>query len=165
MHDVLHGPQGGVSAAGVCGHYGDSVPVCVCGVREQTVSQTFGSPGSVYRVERGRPAGKFLPVSGFEVQRRMCPTCVYRPDSPLDVNVLEAAVADQHGGFNGYRVCHSSQTACCAGFWQRHKDRFALGQIAQRLGVVVLVESRDRYDEGVNDRLEALMGREQTSRR
>jgi hypothetical protein len=26
--------------------------------------------------------------------------------------------------------------ACCAGFWRRHRDRFTLGQLAQRLGWV-----------------------------
>jgi hypothetical protein len=29
---------------------------------------------------------------------------------------------------------------CCRGFWNRHKDKFALGQIAQRLGWVVFIK-------------------------
>ena len=62
----------------------------------------------------------------------MCRTCIYRPRSPLDLAALEAAVADGYGGFKGHRVCHHSASACCAGFWRRHRDKFAAGQIAQR---------------------------------
>lgn len=76
----------------------------------------------------------------MRVQRKQCATCIYRPDSPLDLKQLEAAVADEHGGFRGHRVCHHSNDACCAGFWARHKDKFQLGQLAQRLGVVQLVD-------------------------
>lgn len=78
--------------------------------------------------------------TGFKVQSRMCATCIYRPDSTLDIKALEAQVADNYGGFDGYRICHHSGTACCYGFWTRHKDKFALGQIAQRLGFVRFVQ-------------------------
>jgi len=44
------------------------------------------------------------------------------------------------GFFSGHRICHHSDTACCAGFFARHKDHFPLGQIAQRLGFVEYVE-------------------------
>lgn len=72
----------------------------------------------------------------FDVQARLCSTCIYRPESPLDLAKLEAEVADPHmrGFFTSYRVCHQSDHACCAGFWVRHKDHFQLGQLAQRLG-------------------------------
>lgn len=76
----------------------------------------------------------------FRVQKTQCETCIYRPDSPLDLAKLEAAVADRHGGFNGHRVCHHSKDACCAGFWARHKNEFAMGQVAQRLGFVEFVD-------------------------
>ena len=76
----------------------------------------------------------------FQVQRHMCRTCIYRPDSPLDVTKLERDVADKHGGYKGHRICHHSADACCRGFWERHKDEFPAGQIAQRLGVVLFVE-------------------------
>lgn len=79
----------------------------------------------------------------FKVQSPACATCIYRPDSPLDIARLEAAIADPHGGFTGHRVCHHSHDACCAGFWARHRDKFALGQIAQRLGMVRFVEEED----------------------
>lgn len=78
-------------------------------------------------------------MAGFEVQRRPCRTCIYRKDSPLDLKRLEAAISDRFGGFTGHRICHHSDTACCRGFWSRHKDKFALGQIAQRLGFVTFV--------------------------
>ena len=79
-------------------------------------------------------------MTGFEVQQTPCITCIYRKDSPLDLKALEAQVADNFGGFNGHRICHHSSTACCRGFWNRHKNKFAAGQIAQRLDLVVFVD-------------------------
>ena len=77
----------------------------------------------------------------LKVQKRACSTCIYRKDSALDLKKLEADVADPYmpGFFKGHRVCHHSDDACCRGFWNRHKDKFALGQIAQRLGFVKFV--------------------------
>ena len=82
------------------------------------------------------------PDDGFRVQRRMCKTCIYRPSSTLSIAKLEADVADPRmpGFFKGHRICHHSKTACCRGFWNRHKDKFTLGQIAQRLGFVKFVD-------------------------
>ena len=82
-------------------------------------------------------------MSGFEVMRRRCSTCIYRKDSSLDLEKLENDVRDKHMGFNGYRICHHQRRrgkACCKGFWDHHKDEFAAGQIAQRLKAVVYVE-------------------------
>ena len=78
-------------------------------------------------------------MNGFLVQSRPCRTCIYRKDSPLDLKKLEAQIADEFGGFTGYRICHHSTDACCRGFWNRWKNHFALGQIAQRLGLVRFV--------------------------
>ena len=78
--------------------------------------------------------------SGFPVMRQACDSCIYRQDSPLDLQKLEAKVSDPHVGFNGYRVCHHHHTACCRGFWNRHKDEFQAGQMAQRLDAVVEVD-------------------------
>jgi hypothetical protein len=77
----------------------------------------------------------------FKVQKKMCATCIYRPDSPLDLKRLEDAVRDPSGfkGFRTYRICHHSENVCCRGFWEAHKDEFQLGQIAQRLGMVEFV--------------------------
>jgi len=76
----------------------------------------------------------------FKVQKTRCTTCIYKPDSPLDLKELEAQVADNYGGFQGHRICHHSEDACCSGFWKKNKDKFQLGQIAQRLGMVEEVE-------------------------
>jgi uncharacterized protein (DUF3820 family) len=75
----------------------------------------------------------------FEVQRKACSTCIYRKDSTLDLAKLEADVADGFGGFKGHRICHHSDSVCCRGFWNRHKDKFPAGQIAQRLNCVKFV--------------------------
>lgn len=76
----------------------------------------------------------------FKVQKRMCATCIYRPDSSLDLKKLEDDVRDEYIGFKGHRICHHSADVCCRGFWEAHKDEFPAGQIAQRLGVVEFVD-------------------------
>lgn len=79
----------------------------------------------------------------FKVQSRMCSTCIYRPDSPLDIKSLEAQVADPKMPrfFAHYRACHHSidEPVCCRGFWDRHKNDFAAGQLAQRQDAVEFV--------------------------
>ena len=72
----------------------------------------------------------------FQVRRTMCPTCIYHEANPLDVEKLEAEVGDGYGGFDGYRICHYHEQACCRGFWERHGDKFTLGRMAKELGVV-----------------------------
>jgi hypothetical protein len=79
-------------------------------------------------------------VKMFKVQQRMCSTCIYRPNSPLDIKELEERVKDPHMGFKEHRICHHSKDACCRGFWDRHKDEFPIGQIAQRLRLVEFVD-------------------------
>jgi len=78
---------------------------------------------------------------GFRVQAKSCATCIYRKDTPFDLRKLEAEIADPNmaGFFSGHRICHHSGDVCCRGFWNRHKDHFTLGQIAQRLGFVRFV--------------------------
>ena len=75
----------------------------------------------------------------FKVQKKACSTCIYRKDSALDLAVLEDQVRDKYGGFKGHRICHHSKDVCCRGFWNRHKDKFQMGQIAQRLKMVLFV--------------------------
>jgi len=76
----------------------------------------------------------------FKVQKKMCATCIYRPDSTLNLERLEDEVRDKHMGFSGHRICHHSDDVCCRGFWERHKDEFQMGQVAQRLDLVELVD-------------------------
>lgn len=77
----------------------------------------------------------------FKVQAKQCATCIYHKDSPLDLQKLEADIADPYmkGHFKGHRVCHHSEDVCCRGFWNRHKDDFDAGQLAQRLNMVQFV--------------------------
>jgi len=84
----------------------------------------------------------------FKVQKRMCSTCIYRPDSPLDIEKLESDVRDPYVGFSGHRVCHHSADVCCRGFWEAHKDEFPMGQVAQRLGFVEFVYVDTLQDNG-----------------
>lgn len=77
----------------------------------------------------------------FRVQAKQCATCIYKKSSPLDLKKLETQIADpcMEGHFKGFRVCHHSSGACCRGFWNRHKNQFDVGQLAQRLKFVVFV--------------------------
>lgn len=89
----------------------------------------------------------------LRVQRKMCATCIYRPDSELDIAKLENDVREFIRGrptdfFKGHRICHHSKDAVCAGFWAKHKDSFQLGQIAQRFGMVEKVD-----DDTLSDRV------------
>lgn len=77
----------------------------------------------------------------FKVQKRMCASCIYRPGCALSLEKLESDVADNvmPGFFMGHRICHHSVDVCCRGFWNKHKDHFTAGQLAQRLGLVEFV--------------------------
>ena len=77
----------------------------------------------------------------FNVQKKMCTTCIYKKPHRLDINKLEDDVRDPNmeGYFSGFRVCHHSEDVCCRGFWNRHNDKFQAGQMAQRLKLVKYV--------------------------
>ena len=86
-------------------------------------------------------------MTGFQVLAQACETCIYRKDSPMNLQELEDQVRDPHIGFRGHRVCHYTADVCCRGFWNAHKNEFPAGQIAQRIGVVEFVpmdEARER---------------------
>ncbi len=86
---------------------------------------------------------------GFKVQQHRCSTCIYRKDMFWNLKRLEDEVRDPHVGFSGFRECHhapSGSDVCCRGFWDNHKDEFALGQIAQRLGLVIFVNADKHKD-------------------
>lgn len=77
---------------------------------------------------------------GFRVHRKMCKTCIYLPNSPLDLPKLEEECKDKYGFFDRHRECHHAKQVCCRGFWNAHKDEFTAGQISQRLNMVVEVD-------------------------
>lgn len=82
-------------------------------------------------------------MSGFKVQSEQCATCIYFPKSGFNIKALEEQVRDPHMGFKSFRACHHAPDkaqVCCRGFWNRHKDEFPAGQIAQRLGCVEFVK-------------------------
>jgi hypothetical protein len=82
----------------------------------------------------------------LRVQRKQCATCIYRPDSSLDLVKLEGEIRDPYDRtfFKGHRICHHSKDAVCAGFWARHRDAFTLGQVAQRLRMVRFVQDDNK---------------------
>ena len=85
---------------------------------------------------------------GFQIRKTMCQTCIYRLDTPLDLAKLEAEISDGRGGFTGYRICHHHEDTCCRGFWDKHKDEFQIGQVAQRLDVVEFADEGDKFEDG-----------------
>ena len=90
----------------------------------------------------------------FQVQAKICRTCIYRPGFGWRLAALLYQIRDpkMKGFFKGYRECHHAKRAsgvCCRGFWNRHKDNFQAGQLAQRLGWVEFV-NRDDLDAVLN---------------
>lgn len=88
---------------------------------------------------------RYSQVPGVQVMRNSCDSCIFRKDSPLDLDQLldEARDPKMEGFFVGPRICHHSDPgngAVCRGFWNRYKDCFAAGQVAQRLDAVIEVE-------------------------
>lgn len=81
----------------------------------------------------------------LKVQKHRCKTCIYRKDSPLNLQQLEDQVKDKYVGFNKYRACHHATkgNVCCKGFWDHHKDEFPTGQITQHLNMVEFVTVDD----------------------
>ena len=79
---------------------------------------------------------------GLLVRKTQCATCIYRPDSPLDIEHLESQVRDRWGGFKGFRACHHHEgtTVCCHGFWSRHAGEFPGGQLAVRTNLVFTID-------------------------
>lgn len=77
----------------------------------------------------------------FKVQKKQCSTCIYKKDSCFDIKELESQIKDRFGFFKGFRACHhvKGKEVCCRGFWNKHRNNFQAGQIAERLGLVELV--------------------------
>lgn len=100
------------------------------------------------------------PAGRFRVRATPCDTCIYSPGIPRrDQDRLEAEIADPHmpGRFASFRACHhhrDNDQVCCRGFWNRHRDKFQLGQLAQRLDLIHYT------DEGDTDPAEILRRRD-----
>ena len=85
----------------------------------------------------------FERIGELKVQKICCETCIYKPNSPFDLNELEQACRDNHGHFFTYRACHShwpKNDVCCAGFYHTNGDDCTPLQIAKRFGGVEFVE-------------------------
>lgn len=82
----------------------------------------------------------------LRVQDQPCATCIYGPASGADLARLDAAIADpdRTGRYTRYQPCVLAprrEPVCCRGFWDRHKDDFDGGELAQHLGIVRFVEA------------------------
>lgn len=104
--------------------------------------------------ENGKPC--------LRVQAKCCATCIFRKDSSLNLqkllnDVREPGRGGEMGYFRGYRVCHYSADAVCAGFWACFKDKFQLGQLAQRWNLVKYVddEVNPMGDDNMSNKTEA----------
>lgn len=80
----------------------------------------------------------------LKVRATQCATCIYRPDSPLDLSVLEGEALD-HGTPDHYarwRACHAHYDAndtVCKGFYDAHGEDCTPIQVAKRLGGIVFI--------------------------
>ena len=85
----------------------------------------------------------------LRVKARQCATCIFRQGTGMHprLDALLDEIRDPYAPdqFIDYRLCHDGDDACCRGFWRRYKDRFTLGQLAQRWG---LVEEVGECDDG-----------------
>ena len=80
--------------------------------------------------------------AGLPVRKHPCDTCIFRRDSALADHLprLLDEVRDPHMGFRGARICHhEGGSVACRGFWERHKDEYPAGQVAQRIDMVIEV--------------------------
>ena len=108
----------------------------------QRFDEAAGAPGSIPQnpdAEHGKPAG------GLKVRAQQCATCIYRPDSVLDLAALEAEAADPAlpGHFARWRACHGTRyreaDVVCAGFYARHAEDCTPIQVATRLGGLTFI--------------------------
>ena len=85
---------------------------------------------------------------GFLVRKTACATCIYKMPW-WNVKKLEADVTNASGFLDGHRICHEGGTVenqlCCRGFWNRHKDYFPMGQLCQRLELVVETDQPEEH--------------------
>lgn len=82
----------------------------------------------------------------FKVQSKPCDTCIYTKNSASrkTSKQLEDEIVDKRDPrfFTGFRICHHSTSACCRSFWNKHKNNFQAGQLAQRLDCVEFVDHK-----------------------
>jgi hypothetical protein len=80
----------------------------------------------------------------LKVQQKQCATCIFnvRFWSKKELSRFLVEIKDPHmrGHYYTHRICHHSKDAVCAKFWAQYKDRFNVGQIAQRLNLVEYVD-------------------------
>lgn len=90
----------------------------------------------------------------LRVQGERCATCIFSKPVQWDLPRLLDQIRDPRmsGHFRGHRVCHHSRDAVCAGFWAAYRDHFDLGQLAQRLGWVEVVQDNlNPFDDGADN--------------
>lgn len=76
----------------------------------------------------------------MKIRKTACHTCIYRPDSPLDLAKLEREVKDRYGCFVGYRLCHhhlnDDDGVVCRGFFAKHGMKVTKIRLAKILGIL-----------------------------
>ena len=78
----------------------------------------------------------------MKVQRTCCATCIYNPESPLDLDRLEDECRDSYGHFFIWRACHKhwpKHDVCCSGFFHKRGDECTPVQIAKALSMIEYV--------------------------
>lgn len=79
------------------------------------------------------------------IQRQQCDQCLFSRNRIVS-NERAADIIRGCVEKDTYFQCHktqvkgSSQDVCCRGFWDKFKNRFNLGRIAQRLNIVKEVD-------------------------
>ena len=82
----------------------------------------------------------------FKVRKHRCKTCIFGSRVNWNLEELLDMIRDPENpeSFTSYRVCHDDQDnvpeRCCRGFWDKHRNDFLLGRVAQIAGVVKEVD-------------------------
>lgn len=81
----------------------------------------------------------------MNIQKAKCDQCLFTKNMVVKNNTRRTEIIKSALNNDTYFICHKSSIAsngdvCCRGFWDKFKNDFNLGRIAQRLNFVNEVE-------------------------
>lgn len=81
----------------------------------------------------------------FKIQTKQCDQCLFSRRRIVTAARFKNIIRDcTQLGNEKHFVCHKASlkgdSVCCRGFWDKYKNNFQLGQVAQRLNLVEEVE-------------------------
>jgi len=71
----------------------------------------------------------------FRVQGSKCDQCLFSDNKIVNDDRKEEVLRTTLKK-DTFFVCHKTDDVCCKGYWDKYKDKFTVGQIAQRLNLM-----------------------------